>query len=507
MKPVNLLSIVMVNRGLNSVLRDNLYQTWQIAPKDSELEVLEYFAQQIERMKKYSPSEVAMMLGDCFFGFKIPQISKEIDCLWIGESTIVNVELKSGDIEVERIQKQLSQNRYYLRHLKNKDVLTYTIVSSTAQCFSLDSNGDVVKVSLVDVVEAVCNVHKEILFQGHIEQMFPPERFLVSPFNSTNDFLDKHYFLTHHQQEIKGCVVKFIDGNNSSDLFCAITGGPGSGKTLLMYDIARELMEKGMRVLIGHAGKLNDGHLKLIDQGWNIKCTKDIIHLDVTTNSLCLDKADVLFIDEAQRCRDLNIIVDEVTKAGCKCVFSYDPDQVLKDEERERNYSGIIQSIVGKNGFRLTSNIRTNAAVYEFVNALFDIRHSVNKPIRGNVEITYCQNENQAKAMLEALKTKGYEVPKYTPRVHGTDEHESWFPDDTLNAHEVIGQEFNSVACLLSRNMYYGDSGNLVSRAKYLYLEDRMLYQILTRARKKIHLVIIDNQPILERCIRLMSTV
>ena len=506
MKSVNLLSIVMANRGLDSVQRDSLYRTWQIAPKSSELEVLEYFVRQIEGMKKYPPSKVALMLGDCFFGFKIPQISKEFDCLWIGETTIVNVELKSGDIDVERIQKQLRQNQYYLCHL-NKKVLSYTIVSSTEQCFSLDSNGDVVSVSLADVVESVCNVHKEPLFQWQIEQLFPPEQFLVSPFNSTDDFLKSHYFLTQQQQEIKERVIDFIDDGNSNDLLCAITGGPGSGKTLLMYDIAHEFMQTSKRILIGQSGKLNEGHMKLIEHGWNIKWTKDIVHSDFTNHTHYMDEADVLFIDEAQRCRNLDKIVDAVTKAGCKCIFSYDPDQILKDEERQQDYSGKIQSLVGRNSFRLTSNIRTNAAVYEFVNALFDIRHSVNKPILGNVEITYCQDGEQAKIILNVLRRKGYEVLKYTPRVHGTDKHESWFPSDTLNAHEVIGQEFNNVACLLSRDMYYDDNGKLVSRAKYLYLEDRMLYQILTRARKKIHLVIFDNQPILERCLKLMSSV
>lgn len=251
MKPVNLLSIVMANRGLDSVQRDSLYRTWQIAPKSSELEVLEYFVRQIEGMKKYPASKVALMLGDCFFGFKIPQISKEFDCLWIGESTIVNVELKSGEVDEERIQKQLKQNQYYLRHLKRKEVLSYTIISSTAQCFSLDSNGDVVDVPLADVVNAVSNVYNETLFHGHIEQLFPPEQFLVSPFNSTDDFLKSHYFLTQQQQEIKERVIDFIDDGNSNDLLCAITGGPGSGKTLLMYDIAHEFMQTSKRILIG----------------------------------------------------------------------------------------------------------------------------------------------------------------------------------------------------------------------------------------------------------------
>jgi len=63
------------------------------------------------------------------------------------------------------------------------------------------------------------------------------------------------------------------------------------------------------------------------------------------------------------------------------------------------------------------------------------------------------------------------------------------------------------VASLLSDKMSYNAKGKLVSCGRYLYKEDRMLYQILSRARKKIHLVIVNNVPVLERCMKLISKV
>lgn len=100
-----------------------------------------------------------------------------------------------------------------------------------------------------------------------------------------------------------------------------------------------------------------------------------------------------------------------------------------------------------------------------------------------------------------------YHVPKFTPKLHGKEDYEEWFPNDTMSAHEVIGQEFDCVASLLSEKMYYNANGKLVSRGRYLYREDRMLYQILSRARKKIHLVIVNNVPVLERCVKLIDRV
>lgn len=56
-----------------------------------------------------------------FYGFSIPQISKEFDLLKIFENdVVVNIELKSNDIAMDKIEYQLRKNRYYLSHLKKK---------------------------------------------------------------------------------------------------------------------------------------------------------------------------------------------------------------------------------------------------------------------------------------------------------------------------------------------------------------------------------------------------
>ena len=73
-----------------------------------------------------------------------------------------------------------------------------------------------------------------------------------------------------------------------------------------------------------------------------------------------------------------------------------------------------------------------------------------------------------------------------------------------LSAHDVVGQEFDKVAAVVLPNMYYDANGKLTFRNGDYYDEERMLYQILTRARKNIHLVILNNEAILERCHQLL---
>jgi len=503
MKPVNLRNVVIANRVLDATLRDGLYKVWGISPKPVELCSLDHFVLQCEALFGYHVDKLIPILGGCFFGFVIPRISKEFDCLWIGDKTVVNVELKSQDVGEEKIKNQLIKNRYYLQPL-NRRLKSYTYVSSTGNCYCLTDSEKLVEVSLKDLLTAVDEVQKESLYKEDIESLFPPEKFLVSPFNSSEEFLKGCYFLTNQQLEFKNKILQFF-GNEENDNFCALTGGPGSGKTLLMYDIARTLMEEGKNVVIGHSGGLNDGHCHLIFNGWQIKATKYFFSKSFNHgNESEFVDADVYMIDEVQRCFNLEAIVCQIVKRGKKCLFSFDEQQILSNDELFRNNAKKIKTLVGNKSYTLTSNIRTNAAVHEFVSALFDRHCSVNKDIDGHVEITYCNTTNEAAAMLSLLHEEGYRVPRFTP-TRSSEDYIRWFPNVEKSAHEVIGQEFDQVAGLLSDKMYYDENGKLVSKGDYFYREDRMLYQILSRARRKIHLVIVNNPGVLERCMKLMN--
>ena len=504
MRSVNPRTVISSAIGLEEDIRSDLFSVWGISPKPEELTGLASFLSKLDELAPNSPDEITRIIDGCYLGFSIPRISKEFDCLWIGENTIVNVELKSRNIGAERMKKQLVNNRYYLGHLK-RSINSFTFDSSTGNCYTLDSSEIIISSSVTEIAKALYKVHQEILFNANIEDLFPPEQFLVSPFNSTEAFLKGHYFLTNQQQEIKKRILLFMD-DPSAQCFCALTGGPGSGKTLLMYDIAKEIKASGKDVLIGHAGGLNEGQKAMIDEGWKIRPTKSILSFDFSSGDIIeWEDADIYLIDEAQRCYNLDYIIKGVTDKGKKCLLTFDGEQVMSIWEKKRDNNSKIKDLVGDFCFSLTSNIRTNAAVYEFVRALFDLSKSVNKPIGDNVEISYCQNIGEAVTLLLILKSKGFHVPKFTPRLHGVEEYEAWFPSGEQSAHEVIGQEFDYVTGLMSDKMMYDVNGKLISCGNYYYSEDRMLYQILTRARKKIHLVIVNNPIVLKRCLKLIG--
>lgn len=492
MKPINLRNLVIANQSLSEELRKKLYAFWGVKPKDQELKSLERLIYDLQALPKLNDSEVVQNLSGCYFGFVIPNISKEFDCLWISDNSIVNIELKSNDVGEDKIKKQLLQNKFYLRHL-SKDTHLFTCVTSSGQCYSINEAGDLVSVLLQDLSNAISAIHKEPLCECDIERFFPPEKFLVSPFNSTKDFLEKHYFLTDQQNNIKKDILAFIHEEKEGN-FYAINGGPGTGKSLLIYDIARHLMEEGKKVIIGHAGKLNGGHSKLIEQKWSICQTKDISH----------NEADVYIIDEAQRCYNLETIIKLVIEKEKKCIFSYDPRQLMRDEELEYHNCEKIAENAGKN-VTLSNKIRTNKYVYNFIKALFDKNSPVVNEKNDYVEITYCSSIDDVLITEEVLERQGYALPIFTPRKYSPEDYKKWFPKKEETAHAVIGQEFDKVAALISPNIVYDQNGKLVSSNSSYYNEERMLYQILTRARHKIHLIIFNNPQMLERCLTLIN--
>lgn len=71
-------------------------------------------------------------------------------------------------------------------------------------------------------------------------------------------------------------------------------------------------------------------------------------------------------------------------------------------------------------------------------------------------------------------------------------------------AHSIIGQEYMKVVVVLDDSFKYSDTGELVANNAY-YSQKQMLYQIITRAIKKLNIVIIKNTNMLERCIKILS--
>ena len=199
-------------------------------------------------------------LDGFFFGFTIPQIGKEFDLLKFSAGSCLNLELKSQSIPLDQIRAQLLKNRYYLRHL-GCETLLYTAVTDSLQCWQLSDDDTLVPAPWPEVASAVRRFTGSP--QPEIDGLFRPAVYLVSPHATPERFIQGEYFLTQAQEQVKREVLEGMVGKDGGRFF-HITGKPGTGKTLVLYDIARTLARQAPTLLV-HCGRLSEGQYLIRD--------------------------------------------------------------------------------------------------------------------------------------------------------------------------------------------------------------------------------------------------
>lgn len=498
-KPCNLISLLDAKNSLDDASLQKYFNYFGIeiaingcknGIKKSELDDIEIFCKKLKR----SNSIKINFFDDFYVGYHIPQIGKEFDLLRIGENYLINIEIKS-QADSAKVQEQLLNNKYYLSFLE-KPMYLYSYVVSTDSFYFLTEIDEIKKVSLDDIVEKV--FLQRMLTIENIDYLFKPSHYLVSPFNSTDKFVGNEYFLTNQQTEIKEKILRLEENPNTH--FIALTGAAGTGKTLLVYDIAKHLIDRDKKILVLHCAKLNAGQNLLVEQyGWNINSTRYAIDSDFSS-------FDFIIVDEAQRATldQFENIVKKVQEANIHCVFAYDRKQYLADNELIREIPQKIESLPTIAVFRLTNKIRTNKEIASFIRQLRNKNACYEKHDYSHVKVIFFENRKKAKKFLKSLREEHWRVPTYTPGKRKTFQYEDYLIRSEESVHAVIGQEFEKVAAVIDEHFGYDDDGKLVNAAPGWYSLPQMLFQILTRTREDLYIVIINNVVMLSRCLEII---
>ena len=106
--------------------------------------------------------------------------------------------------------------------------------------------------------------------------------------------------------------------------------------------------------------------------------------------------------------------------------------------------------------------------------------------------------------MSKYLKSKGWKVPKYTPGINSKFKYENYGLENEESAHAVIGQEFDRVVAIIDETFEY-DVKEQLTASSYYYFQRQMLYQILTRTRLKLFVIILNNEVMLKRCLEILG--
>ncbi|WP_430411312.1 DNA/RNA helicase domain-containing protein [Kordia sp.] len=495
MKRVNLLSLIDSFQHLEENIRNQYFNFLGLNFDNLEYSCLQTLVSKIEQ--ECLDIEI---FDNYFIGYTIPQIGKEFDLLRFGQNTLVNIELKSESSD-EKVHEQLLKNKYYLSFI-NKNAYFFSYVLDSDSLFCLDEADNLIEVDFKKLADFL--IKQDLLDINSINDFFNPTDYLVSPFNSTGKFISNEYFLTNRQNQIKREVITKVDNNEVS--LISISGKPGTGKSLLVYDIAKECTKNGKSVLIIHCGILNEGHFELNHSiNWSIVAIKVVSNIDI-------NQYDLVVIDEAQRIRgsSFDYILDKLRGSANKSyIFSYDGEQCLHRDEINRNIPQKIEGIsdVSHYKFQLKSKIRTNKEVAQFIRVLFDINKKFEKLSTDNIIIKYFKNLDTSKVYMEFLSRNGWKIINYTPSLYNRDHHDDNQIQNEDKTHEVIGQEFDNVVALIDSSFYYNTDGFLTTRGiSTYYHSSKMLYQILSRARKRLNIIIVNNPMMMNRCISILGT-
>ena len=329
-----------------------------------------------------------------FYSFQVPRLGKEFDLLQIKDDQIVNIELKSGKVSDEAVRKQLLQNRYYLS-VQGKMIQSYTYISSQERLVRLNNHDHIVEADWDQLCLALQRQSKD--YEGDIEDLFQAEMYLFSPVTEPERFLNKEYFLTSQQKDIGRRILDKIRKVKYGYFW--FSGLPGTGKTLLLYDIAMKLSvhQKVCMIHCGETGKewkiLHDRLLRITFlSDSQIEECPDLKEY----SAILVDEAHLLSVEELHRILELS--------ERHPVIFSSDDEDMISDEEMDRTMIREIKHLPDIQSFHLTNRIRTNAELSSFIQNMMHLPEKRTVRYYPHIQVVYANDDEEAGILL-----KGYQ--------------------------------------------------------------------------------------------------
>lgn len=371
-----------------------------------------------------------------FYSFQIPRLGKEFDLLQIKDNHIVNIELKSGVVSDQAIRKQLIQNRYYLSVL-GRPIQSYTYISSQNRLVRLTHHDHIVDADWERLCE---DLQKEgTNYEGNIEDLFRAELYLISPITDPVRFLKKEYFLTSQQRDIEKKILRDIYAKQSGCFW--FSGIPGTGKTLLLYDIARSClfdhldlygtlqrrMEKSGEYYMNAYKELifwqmsrfasrekvavqNSGQDKGPDSSRDYDQKKQFNYEERKAGTqIPLEKYRGILVDEAHLLsKDKIERLLELSKEQ-PVIFSSDSEDVISSEEMDKENIKKLENQTDIKVFRLTNRIRTNAELSTFIQNMMHLPPRMNSRGYPHIFVVYANDDVEAENLLSDYIKQGYQ--------------------------------------------------------------------------------------------------
>ena len=403
-----------------------------------------------------------------FYSFQIPRLGKEFDLLQIKDGQILNIELKSGAVPDHAIRRQLLQNRYYLSVL-GRPIRSYTYISSANRLVRLNSHDHIVEADW----ELLCRdlMQESADYEDEIERLFRAELYLISPWTQPERFLKKEYFLTCQQRDIERQILKKIRAEKAG--IFSFSGLPGTGKTLLLYDLAMKLSNRQPVCII---------HCKEEGKKWNIlqKRLQRVTFLSANEieTQLAHGSFHAVLVDEA------HLLSEEKGRAllgFCQnrpLIFDGDREDMIAPEELPPNTMTLLETLPKIQSFRLTNRIRTNAELSSFICDMMHLPRQKTQKSYPHIAVVYANTDTEAEKLLYAYEKQGYQRTN-------------------------TGEETDRLVVLLEDFWYYEKTGYLRSGSEEAGV--RRLFHQLSTAKEELALIVQQNEPLYDTLLNLLK--
>lgn len=421
-----------------------------------------------------------------FYSFQIPRLGKEFDLLQIKDNYIVNIELKSGVVSDQAIRKQLIQNRYYLSVL-GRPIQSYTYISSQNRLVRLTHHDHIVDAGWERLCE---DLQKEgTNYEGNIEDLFRAELYLISPITDPVRFLKKEYFLTSQQRDIEKKILRDIYAKRSGCFW--FSGIPGTGKTLLLYDIAMKLSVRHRICMVhceenGEKWRILHERLQridfLADEQIRIEERKAGTQIPLEKyRGILVDEAHLLSKDKIERLLELS--------KEQPVIFSSDSEDVISTEEMDKENIKKLENQTDIKVFRLTNRIRTNAELSTFIQNMMHLPPRMNSRGYPHIFVVYANDDVEAENLLSDYIKQGYQWIEI-------EESEMQEAQADLKIQAV--RDMDKIVLLLDERYYYDEEGYLRAAcfmkngSSYV----RKIFHRLNHAKESIALVVKKNEKV-----------
>ena len=436
-------------------------------------------------------------LDGFFVGYAIERISKEFDLLRFSDALILNIELKAplrrADKE-EKIRRQMRTNHHYLGFL-SRPLRLFTFVDKDGFYEYLPQQDQLTRADAAEIADLLRTQKVDPALDP--DTLFVPANYLISPFRDSARFIKGQYFLTTSQQSVKEEILR--ERKKYPDTCFTLSAASGTGKTLLLYDLAKTIRAEGGRAALVHCAPLNEDQRSFRRaHGWCIHSAADVQPAALAC------QADLLLVDETQHLSlsQLNALIAAAETSHTTLLLAFDTAPELGVERPAAILAALRHHHprLRLSAKSLSDKIRINSALAAFIANLFKQETKPAHPPYNWITIDYLYEPDDLRATTAYLSSQGWTILTGTASGPGLSLAECGARDIA----PLVGSELSGVATVLDRRFFYDPTGHLqttdqTSAAKIA------LYQIVTRATDELRLIVYNNPTLYLHLLRILE--